>query len=294
MFNQYHIHAKRINKFFCKASLGNPRRRFLNLFFVFWLLMLAILFVSGGYSKNQDPKLISGFEAKIFDVKLGESLPYRLLRPVPDDLQSNQKFPAILFLHGSGERGSDNGKQLNYIAQIFDDPAMRQKYPCFVIAPQCPTNQNWVVKESYSGSVLQSAEPTKPLGETMELIHALSKDLPIDSGRMYVIGISSGGSGVWDLLARYPRLFAAAVPFSGSGDDKKAYLMVKTPIWAFHGGRDILVNPNTTRMMIQAIRKAGGDPRYTEYPNLFHNTWNKTFHDPAFFQWLFAQKQVEN
>jgi predicted peptidase len=294
MFNQYLNKAKIIHKFFWKASLGNPQRRFFNLLFVFWLLMFAILFVTSGYSKTQDPKFISGFEAKIFAAKQGESLPYRLLRPVSENLQSNQRFPLILFLHGSGERGLDNNKQLNYIGKILEEPTMRQKYPCFVVAPQCPANQNWVVKESYSGSVPQSAEPAKPLGDTVELIRELSKDLLIDPGRMYVIGISSGGSGVWDLIARYPHMFAAAAPFSGSGDDKKAYLMVKTPIWAFHGGRDILVNPNTTRIMIQAIRKAGGDPKYTEYPNLFHNTWNKTFHDPEFFQWLFAQKQVEN
>ncbi|HBF37619.1 MAG TPA: phospholipase [Firmicutes bacterium] len=237
------------------------------------------------------PQPVSAFEASTFHDNQGGVLPYRLLKPIAEDLAGPKKYPLILFLHGTGERGSDNKKQLKYIAEVFEQPALRQKYPCFVMVPQCPAGQNWVEKESYSGTVPISPKPAKPLWQTMELLHGLQNELPVDSNRIYIIGVSSGGSGVWDLIARYPHMFAAAAPFCGSGDDQKANLMVDTPIWAFHGGRDILVNPNTTRAMIKAILKAGGHPRYTEYPNLFHNIWNKAFHDPAFFEWLFQQKR---
>ncbi len=265
-----------------------------------WILLFTTLmfFMAPRYSYAAEmPKPATNFEAYTFhDSEGGRAcvlLPYRLLKPLPENKTGIEKYPLLLFLHGTGERGSDNIKQLKY-TDVFDEPAFRKKYPSFVVVPQCPAKQNWVDKESYAGTVWQSPKPAKPLWQTVELLRELQKQLPVDPDRIYVIGISSGGSAVWDLIARYPHMFAAAAPFCGSGDDQKASLMVDTPIWAFHGGRDILVNPNTTRIMIAAIQRVGGHPKYTEYPNLFHNTWNKTFHDPQFFEWLFAQKRAEN
>jgi predicted peptidase len=272
-----------------KKVAGSVQQKFWRMYPILLIILLTLLMMNCRFTFAEAPKPVTNFEARTFHDSQGGNLPYRLLKPLSDNGMT--QYPLVLFLHGSGERGSDNNKQLNYIVQIFEQPDIRQKYPCFVVAPQCPSDQNWVVKESYSGTVSQSPEPAKPLKQTVELLGRLEKEFPVDINRIYIIGLSSGASGVWDLLARYPEMFAAASPFSGSGDDQKAYLMVKIPIWAFHGGRDILVNPNTTRLMIEAIRKAGGHPKYTEYPNLFHNTWNKTFHDPQFFEWLFSQKR---
>jgi Predicted peptidase len=275
-----------------KSDWCLAKRKLIHLVSVSLFILSSFLIVTPGYpvaaaTSKSDPD----FEAGFFHDNQGGTLPYRLLKPLSADLPKIGKYPLVIFLHGSGERGSDNKKQLKYIGQVFAQTAFRLKYPCFVIAPQCPQDQNWVYKESYSGTVPESPEPAKPLWQTMQLVRELQKELPIDPGRLYVIGFSSGGSGVWDLIVRYPQMFAAAAPFSGCGDDRKAYLMVNVPIWAFHGGRDLIVNPNTTRMMIAAIREAGGHPKYTEYSDLYHNTWDRTFGDPEFFQWLFAQNK---
>jgi predicted peptidase len=259
------------------------------LWIVFFMILMFTMAARYSYAAEM-PKPVNNFEAYVFHDSQGGTLPYRLLKPMTENTVKLTKYPLVLYLHGTGERGSDNIKQLKY-TDIFGKSAFRQKYPSFVVIPQCPARENWVEKESYSGTIRQSPKPAKPLWQTIELLRELQNQFPIDPDRIYVIGISSGGSGVWDLVARYPHMFAAASPICGSGDDQKADLMINTPIWAFHGGRDILVNPNTTRKMIKAIQKAGGHPKYTEYPNMFHTVWNKTFHDPQFFQWLFEQKR---
>ncbi len=279
--------AKRVRKMIFDRKVSKSRNPGL------WVLLFLTLIFSmiNRYSYASGLKPATDFEADTFHDHQGGTLPYRLLKPLPEYANGLNQYPLLLYLHGTGERGTDNLKQLKYI-DVFDQPSFRQKYPSFVVVPQCPAEENWVEKESYSGTVPQSSRPARPLWQTVELLRQLQNKLPVDPDRIYVLGISSGGSGVWDLIARYPRMFAAAAPFCGSGDDQKAGLMTNTPIWAFHGGRDILVNPNTTRKMVQAIQTAGGHPKYTEYPNMFHNVWNKAFHDPQFFQWLFEQKRV--
>ena len=111
-------------------------------------------------------------------------------------------------MHGTGERGSDNIKQLKYTDVLTSQPFVKNT-PVFVAVPQCPAKQqNWVDKESYAGTVRQSPKPAKPLWQTVELLCELQKKMPVDPDRICVIGISSGGSAVWDLMARYPHMFA--------------------------------------------------------------------------------------
>ncbi|OAI42222.1 phospholipase [Planctomycetaceae bacterium SCGC AG-212-D15] len=224
-------------------------------------------------------------EKKTFTDAKGEKLPYRLL--VPENYDAKQKYPLVIFLHGAGERGTDNEKQLVHGVPEFTRPENRKKYPCFLVAPQCPDEEkwgDWTVKEGLP------EKPTEPGRLVLELIDALQKEYSIDSKRLYLTGLSMGGFGTWDLISRHPEKFAAAVPICGGGDPKQAPKLVKVPIWAFHGGKDNAVKVERTREMIVAIDKAGGHPRYTEYYHEGHGSWVPAYKDGEMLKWMFEQK----
>ncbi len=230
------------------------------------------------------------YEARVFH-RNGATLPYRLLRPL--DTSPSQRVPMVVFLHGAGERGIDNDKQLVHGMADFASVDVRQKYPCFVIAPQCPEDDQWVATPWSADAHTMPKTPTKSLQLTLELISQLQSEFPIDKQRIYITGLSMGGFGVWDALQRHPDLFAAAVPICGGGDNALADKIAHIPIWAFHGEADTAVKPLRSRDMIAALQAAGGMPRYTEYPGVGHNSWAPTYANRDMFAWLFAQKRVE-
>ena len=125
----------------------------------------------------------------------------------------------------------------------------------------------------------------------LEAIEQLRKEFKVDSRRLYVTGVSMGGYGTWDLLWRQPAMFAAAAPICGGGDPEKASLFAGVPLWAFHGGADKTVPTQKSRDMIEALKKAGGTPHYTEYPGVGHDSWTQTYKNPEFYEWLFAQQK---
>jgi predicted peptidase len=229
-----------------------------------------------------------GFVAKTFEGSKGV-LPYRIL--APDQIESGNKYPLVIFLHGAGERGDSNRNQLHHGGSLFSKAANRKDYPAFVVFPQCPNGKRWVeVNWGEPKPHTQPKEPGDPMSLVIELIPDLTKSLPIDTDRIYLMGISMGGFGVWDLAARHPDWFAAAVPICGGADDSTAPSLAKLPIWAFHGDKDHVISVNRTRSMIAALRQAGGKPKYTEYPGVAHNSWFKAFAEPELLPWLFSQK----
>lgn len=239
-----------------------------------WIVVLAAVTCFGA----------DGFEPQNFN-----GLPYRLLKP--RDYDAKKKYPLVLFLHGAGERGADNGRQLIWFVNLFAVPAIREKFPCFVAAPQCPAGQQWVdTPWSLPGHVIP-AEPSAAMAKVLELPDALCKTYSIDNDRIYAIGMSMGGFGVWDLLARRPQLFAAGVPICGGGDEATAPKFAQIPVWAFHGAMDPVVMVSRSRNMIAALKKAGGNPKYTEYPTVRHSSWIQVAGDPELLPWLFAQKR---
>jgi predicted peptidase len=244
-----------------------------------WAALLALVPLL-----SQDPT--EATEAKVFRGSAGGALPYRLYRPKGHD--SGAKFPLLLFLHGAGERGDDNAAQLKHGIRQF--LAQQDKNPCFIVAPQCPKNVWWSALRRGEMPQLQE-KPTEPMALTIELVDALRKELPLDETRLYVTGLSMGGYGTWDLLCRRPELFAAGVPVCGGGDPSKAALIAKVPQWIFHGDKDTAVPVDFSRAMAEALKKAGGEPKYTEYPGVGHNSWDKAYGDPELYAWLFAQKR---
>ncbi len=229
------------------------------------------------------------FAADVYKSSDGLTLPYRLLKP--KDYDPSKHYPLVAFFHGAGERGNDNQLQLKWGVGIFGDPANREKFPCFVVAPQCPAGKQWVNVPWGDDSEVQPAEPSESLRLAMELIDSIQKKYSIDDKRLYIIGMSMGGYATWDAITRWPEKFAAAVPICGGGDDKQAYKVAKLPLWAFHGAVDPIVKTHRSREMIAAMKKAGGNPKYTEYPNIGHDSWVKAYADPELLPWLFAQSR---
>lgn len=220
----------------------------------------------------------------------GDTLNYRILFP---DYDTVKKYPLVIFLHGSGERGDDNKAQLKWGVLNFATDRMMIEHPAIIVAPQCPSHEKWANFSGYpEGDTLHLLpHPTMPMKLVIGLIHQLIKQAPVDSKRIYITGLSMGGFGTYDAIERYPDLFAAAIPVAGGGDPSKANMIAHLPIWDFHGAEDAAVNPKYSREMMQAILKAGGHPGYTVYPDVGHFSWLGAYSDPIVLNWLFRQHQ---
>jgi predicted peptidase len=217
---------------------------------------------------------------------------YRLLRPA--SIASGTRYPVVLFLHGAGERGDDNLRQLKYLPAWMAEPAAREAYPCFVIAPQCREGERWV--DVAWGDPQSSPQPPQPgvdLAAALAALDAVLMNEPCAADRVYLTGLSMGGYGTWDLAARMPERFAAAVPICGGGDERTATRLVHLPLWAFHGDADKAVPVERSRTMIAAVKSAGGMPRYTELPGVGHDSWTPAYRDPKLLDWLFSQRRIQ-
>jgi len=231
------------------------------------------------------------FEGRAYQDADRNKLQYRLL--YPKKLDAKKAYPLVLFFHGAGERGDDNRKQLVHGMADFSSDKTMEKYPCFVVAPQCPSGVQWVDTPWTADSHEMPERPTEPMRLSLELVEHLSSVLPIDKQRIYVTGLSMGGFGVWDAIQRHPDRFAAAVPICSGGDTRveKVKPIASIPIWAFHGDKDSVVKTNRSRDMIAALKKSGGSPKYTEYADTDHNSWTPTYCNSEMYEWLFAQRR---
>lgn len=248
------------------------------------LLSLLLLSWTVRGEDTVDEGLLKIFEARVYRERSGSSIPYRLFKPERYD--AKQKYPLILFLHGAVGLGSDNRLQFNGGNEVppkaLTAPEAQAKYPAFILAPQCPRNDSW--------SRNWGAQPSESMRLSLATMAALEKEFSIDPDRLYVIGLSMGGHGVWDLISRKPAMFAAAIPICSAGNPDKAKLLVNLPIWCFHGDADPLVSVKYAREMMAALQKAGGHPKYTEYPGVGHNSYVNAFKEPELLPWLFAQR----
>lgn len=217
-------------------------------------------------------------------ISKGDTLNYRMLFP---DANNNRKYPLVIFLHGSGERGSDNEAQLKWGVQNFATDQNMLLHPALVIAPQCPEKMTWS-NISRNDMKLQP-QPSKPMELLIGLIHQLMSTMPVDTNRIYITGLSMGGYGTYDALERYPQLFAAAVPVCGAGDTSRAAAIAHVPIWIYQGAEDPAVNPAYAAQMFEALTRAGAHPGFTQYPEVGHFSWLGAYSDPLMIEWLFRQ-----
>ena len=244
-----------------------------------------------------NPEITMAYEERSVRVAEGNEtveFRYRLLRPEPasGNGRSGSRHPLVLFLHGAGERGNDNAKQLKYLPTWLADPAVRQRHPCFVLAPQCRMDERWVdVSWADAKSTPQPATPTIDLSAAIQALEETIAREQVDPARIYLTGLSMGGFGTWDLAARMPNRFAAILPICGGGDDDVAGRIAALPIWCFHGDADTAVPVERSRSMIAAVKAAGGRPIYSELAGEGHDSWTPAYRDRFVLDWLFSQRK---
>jgi predicted peptidase len=250
--------------------------------------------------QRKAPALAAAFAPHVHRNDRGETMPYRLF--TPKRLAPGRTYPLVVFLHGAGGSGTDNRKQLEganaFGALSWTLPENQARHPAFVLAPQSDVNWACVVVEKGKAARRPSDLkwcPTGVLGQgarlALEIVDALVGKLPIDRDRIYVTGHSMGGAGTWHMIAQRPGFFAAAVPVCGHPDLATVPTVARVPIWNFHGDADDVEPVQTSRRMIEALRKAGAYPRYTEYPGVGHDVFMWAYTEPALVEWLFARSR---
>lgn len=207
-----------------------------------------------------------------------DGLPYRFLLPEPYDV--GRRYPLVLFLHGSGERGTDNERQLLHGVRHFERPAVRHGFPAIVVAPQCPPNESWG-GTWFGGPNATQARVVRLLGE-------LAGRKTVDPARLHLVGASMGAIGGWEVLALHRERFASALLLCGDPNVEWADRLHGFPVWSFHGGADDLVRPHNARALHARLPPPA---QYTELPGLGHDIWEPVLGDDRVYAWLFSHRR---
>ncbi len=206
--------------------------------------------------------------ARIFE---GDGFAVNYLLYLPDNYKAENSFPLLLFLHGSGERGDDiNRVKIHGPAKLIEQG---KEFPFIIVSPQCPENERW-----------------NPEQLSM-LLDDVEKNYKTDKNRVYATGLSMGGYGVWKLAQMYPDRFAAVLPICGGGDFLNACVIKHLPVWVFHGAKDKVVSVQESERMVNALKKCGGNVKFTVYPDAGHDSWTETYNNPEIYTWLLEQKK---
>jgi len=216
----------------------------------------------------------TGFLDKTFKNADGSESPFVLFVPAAYD--GKTETPVILFLHGAGETKGGAKKPV----EVGLGPVLKKQekeFPAIVIIPQAET-RGW-------GADTANAK------RALAMLDTVTKEYKTDSKRIYLTGLSMGAYGTWSIIPTMPEKFAAIVPICGGGDPTTAAKFKDVPCWCFHGDKDAAVPVQKSRDMIEALKKAGGAPKYTEYPGVTHNSWDAAYADKEMWKWLFAQSK---
>jgi predicted peptidase len=233
----------------------------------FFLTSLVTAMSSSSFVLGEEP---SGVQ-KPAQLKTQVKVEMDYLLYLPKDYDTQESWPLLLFLHGSGERGDDLElvKKHGPPKLIADGKG----FPFIVVSPQCPKDRRW--------------EPI----ELVALLDDLSEKYKVDEDRIYITGLSMGGFGTWRLAAYASERIAAIAPICGGGEKYWVERFADLPVWAFHGAKDTAVPPERSQLMIDELEKYGGNPKLTIYPEAEHDSWTETYNNPEFYEWLLAQKR---
>ncbi|WP_346235936.1 prolyl oligopeptidase family serine peptidase [Niabella insulamsoli] len=254
--------------------------------------LLAFLLITAGNVLQAQP--FDAYQKKYY-INAADTLPYRLL--LPEGFDATKKYPLIIFLHGAGERGSDNNKQLTHGGNLFLKEANRKQHPAIIVFPQCSQSSYWSnVQIAGAGKDRHfdfqvGGSPTTPMRLVMELMKQLMDTYRIQKKQVYVMGLSMGGMGTFELVNRMPKTFAAAIPICGGANPSIAKNLRETKWWVFHGGKDDVVLPQYSEKMVAAMKANKVDVKFTLFPEANHNSWDATFAQPGLLEWLFSQKR---
>lgn len=252
------------------------------------LALLLLVCATVGAQENN-------FEKASFEY-LGKTLPYRILKPVNFD--ATKKYPLHLFLHGAGERGSDNEAQLLHGSNLFIQE--NEKHPAIIVFPQCPEDDYWaqtkVTREEITKTNTFHFPKNSKAGWAMSAVMGLLDsflDKPyVDTNRVYLGGLSMGGMGTFELLARRPNTFASATAICGGANLENIPIWAeKTPIWIFHGDADRVVPSFYSKAIFEAVITKGIEPRFSLYKGVGHDSWTNAFAEPDLFDWIYSHKK---
>ncbi len=201
-----------------------------------------------------------------FTATVKAEVPMNYLLYLPPNYEDQADWPLLVFLHGAGERGDDLTQ-----VQVHGPPKLIEQgkdFPMIVVSPQCESRKWWQAEA------------------VAKLVDNICGKYKVDRQRIYLTGLSMGGYGTWATLAAYPRLFAAAAPVCGGGDPAVVDRFRHVPIWVFHGAKDPVVPLKSSEEMVDALKAAGADVKFTVYPEAEHDSWTETYDNPAFYEWL--------
>lgn len=257
-------------------------------------IFLLLICVSGFWFAETNAQDFSLFQKFKF-IQGGDTLPYRML--LPEHYDASKKYPLVIFLHGRGESGNDNQKQLVHGASLFLRQENRSRFPAIVVFPQNPadcywSNVNMVVDEKGNRNFyfVNGGEASRSMKLLMALVENLFVQYKVRSEQVYVMGLSMGGMGTFELVNRMPNTFAAAIPICGGAHPAIAKQLKHTQWWVFHGGKDNVVLPQHSENMVKAMKKNGVPVKFTLYPDANHNSWDPAFKEPDLLKWLFSKK----
>ena len=215
---------------------------------------------------------------------------YMLFAP-KDYKADGKKWPLMLFLHGLGECSNDDltRVKIHGPAHFVDS---RPDFPFVVITPQLPPPPGYKEGVAYTSeqiiALAHDAWKPEPLVQLVD--HVVAK-MNIDPDRVYVTGLSMGGYGTYRLVAAHPERFAAIVAICGGGESEMAGPLSRVPIWAFHGAKDTVVPLAIGQKMVDDIKQAGGDVKFTVYPDVGHDSWKRAYANQEIYDWLLAHKR---
>ncbi len=239
-------------------------------------LLLPIQSLVGQELKNDAERQEPGAGKQVEQQFVGKRNPEAklgYLLYLPEDYNEKENTPLLLFLHGSGERGVGNLP----LVKVHGPPKIvdKKSLPFVVVSPQCPTDQRW------DAAVLS------------ELLDEIVAKYHIEKRRIYLTGLSMGGSGSWSLAASDPSRFAAIAPICGRGDLESAEKLTGLPTWIFCGEKDREQTVQNAQDMAEAINAAGGKAKLTLYPDLPHDCWTVTYDNPEFYTWLLSHQKSQ-
>ncbi len=235
-----------------------------------WILLAFYLMLLTGCSTNiikernmkrqEEKKLNTNYEQKAI-------IDYLLY--LPKEYNGKEKFPLMLFLHGSGERGSNLE-----LVKKHGPPKLIEEgkdFPFIIVSPQCPSGIRWKT------NIL------------IALIDDIINNYNVDENRIYITGLSMGGYGTWKLANEISDRLAAAIPICGWGDAWTICEIGDLPVWAFHGEKDNVVLPQKSKELVEALKSCNGNVQLTTYPEAGHDSWTQTYDNPKIYEWLLKQ-----
>lgn len=239
-------------------------------------VIFAAIFAEAAFLNAAEPS--AGQTAQRFEKQIVVKLDYLLSVPADYNKGADKKWPLMLFLHGSGECGSDVNKVKKHGPPhvIDENPDCELARRFIVVSPQNPAHLMWKADE------------------LMALLDEIQGRYRVDEDRVYLTGLSLGGFGTWLLAETYPKRFAAIAPVCGGGCSDLAFRLKKTPVWIFHGEQDKTVPIALSESMAAALKKAGADVKFTRYPDLGHDCWTKTYANPELYEWFLSHKRGQD